>query len=271
MLSAATLIVAVVSMTFPLGNIFGGDASISAALTTAMALVVASLGVVLAVYMQSAEYRRRTEIVGGIQNLKIILGLMLGRWGTMAGRQKLDQSNLKFDVEKAKFLEILIGPTGSFLNLYRSKISKEAGNSPEVWRLMPIHIASIAEANSINECVEDIAELHSLIEGINAKKIREIAKLAVSETSFGEWKVDILVEAAKGHLSTKRNEDSKKMEQSMEPAEFERLCDELIAEMGKTEQGKKALAELNDSINEARNGDQDSIKYIVSLHKAIFR
>ena len=165
----------------------------------------------------------------------------------MTGSQKLAESTLSLKMEKEKVLEVLIGPAGRFLSLKTARKGDAAKEKVEPWRALPLHIAAIIDAVSIKDCIRDVAMLHTLIEELDSKSIRRIAKIVISEKSLEALKGDMLVKVTKSRL----------LEQFpvMSKAEIGRLCNELGTKMNETDQGRRALAELNDTFEKAMNGD----------------
>ncbi|NOX82092.1 MAG: hypothetical protein GXP06_03705 [Alphaproteobacteria bacterium] len=257
----------------PIGNLVTGSAENSNAVSASLALIIATIGFVIALYMQSAEYRRETEIVDGLQEARILLELMVSRASVAqtGGRKNL---NLRFENEKQQLIETLKGPAGRFLNYIRitKDVAASEKKTPEIWRLLYVHTGNLLNAEHLNECASDLVGLLALLKSISGEDIHKHANKIISVDSIDALnaKEDIVIRAFRETIEENR-EKIRTQDADIAPEELARLIDELRTTMGKSEQGRKALEELEDSFANATKGDVKAAAYVVSIHKMIMK
>ncbi len=257
----------------PVGNLVTGNAENSNAVSASLALIIATIGFVIALYMQSAEYRRETEIVDGLQEARILLELMVSRASVAqaGGRKNL---NLRFENEKQQLIETLKGSAGRFLNYIR--ITKDVAASekklPESWRLLYVHTGNILNAEHLNECAGDLVGLLALLKSISSDDVHKHANKVISLDSIDALnaKEDIVIRAFRETIEENRNK-AREQDADLAPEDLARMIDELRNQMEKSEQGRKALEELEDSFANATKGDVKAAAYVVSIHKMIMK
>jgi hypothetical protein len=257
----------------PVGNLVTGSAENSNAVSASLALIIATIGFVIALYMQSAEYRRETEIVDGLQEARILLELMVSRASVAqtGGRKNLD---LRFENEKQQLIETLKGPAGRFLNYIRitKDVAASEKKTPEIWRLLYVHTGNLLNAEHLNECASDLVGLLALLKSISGEDIHKHANKIISVDSIDALnaKEDIVIRAFRETIEENRNK-AREQDADLAPEELAQMIDELRNQMEKSEQGRKALGELEDSFVNATKGDVKAAAYIVSIHKMIMK
>jgi len=257
----------------PVGNLVTGSAENSNAVSASLALIIATIGFVIALYMQSAEYRRETEIVDGLQEARILLELMVSRASVAqtGGRKNL---NLRFENEKQQLIETLKGPAGRFLNYIRitKDVAASEKKTPEIWRLLYVHTGNLLNAEHLNECASDLVGLLALLKSISGEDIHKHANKIISVDSIDALnaKEDIVIRAFRETIEENR-EKARQQDADLAPEELARMIDELRNQMEKSEQGRKALEELEGSFANATKGDVKAAAYIVSIHKMIMK
>ncbi len=252
----------------PLGANLPGDGQNSSALTAAIALIVVVVGLILTVYMQSAEYRRQAEIVDGLQEIRVILTIMaarvsLARTGA-AGDRRISAE------ERAVLLNAVKGPAGRFLNFMRGVKDKEAGeaNRATKWRTLFLNFSTIAYANDIGLTGQNVIDLLEVIDDIGVKDIKKYASKVISADSIDKIRAfedDIIVRVLKSMYA-------EQAQRPIDPADLARLeamIAGLQAVLMQNEQGRAGWAELQRTLPQARAGDPEAFNYVAALYAAL--
>ncbi len=272
-LALTAVAVSFILLFFPVGNLVTGSAENSSAVSASLALIIATIGLVIALYMQSAEYRRETEIVDGLQEARILLELMVSRVAVAQGGGH-ENKNLRFENEKQQLIETLKGSAGRFLNYIRiTKDIAASGNKlPESWRLLYVHTGNILNAEQLNECATDLVGLLALLKSISGDDVHKHANKVISVHSIDALnaKEDIIIRAFREITEDKQNR-AQAQDADLDPKDLARIIDELRSKMNESEQGRRAIKELEDSIARATSGDAKAAAYIVSIHKTLIK
>ena len=238
-----------------------GNPNISSAITASFAILLAVAGLVSALYMQSARYRRETEIVDGLQSLRLILRIMLVR----ADRNE----SIEFDEEKKILLHTLQGPTGVFINYYASIKDQKAveEEKSEKWRTLYLCISNVMDGNDL---VKSIADLLDLIDHLSPKDVKKYSHAVTSTDSLNKVKKDdIIIRAIKDKIIKKEKEHLNNVNSDKDV--INKNIAYLQEKMSRDEQGKKALKELDPTFEKARKGDKEAIAYIQSIVKMLHK
>jgi len=123
LVAALSVILSIVLLFFPFGRNLPGSGENASAITSSIAIIVATLGLVIATYMQSAEYRRESEVVDGIQGLRLLLELMIAEISVIEYHKvkKDERPRRAFELEQESLLKTLQGSAGRFLFLLRRR------------------------------------------------------------------------------------------------------------------------------------------------------
>jgi hypothetical protein len=267
--AALSVVLGIALLIWPSAALFGGDSERSAAVTSALALIVATLGLVLALHMQSAEYRRETDLVDGLQELRVLLEIMTARCALdrMHGPGADDpdvRSYAGFLEEKQLLLELLHQMPGRFLIYFSAVKHAQAKKSDvaEKWRLLHLHIAFIRRAPNAAECAQHIVGLLKLIREIGAQDISDHAKGFVSASSIDElndYEGNIVIDAMVRQFDTApvigaEGADDVEADPFPDAAALENCIADLQALIGDDPDGAGALEELSVEFARAREG-----------------
>lgn len=266
--SAVTVCGGLILLLTPLGADLPGDGQNSSALTAAIALIVIVIGLILTVYMQSAEYRRQAEIVDGLQEIRIILTIM-------AARVSLTRVGSEGDVrisaeERELMLTAIKGPAGRFLNYLRGvrdKAAREA-NTPTKWRTLFLNFSSVLYAQDIGRVGQNVIDLLEIIDDVSVKDIKKYGSKVVAADSIDKirsFEDDIIVKVLKEDYAKRAQKPINETQLAM----LDQMVAGLEAELSKSQQGLAAWAELQDVIPKARAGEPDAFNYLLSLYQAI--
>ena len=187
-LACLALMTSLFMLFHPIGSNVPGDGGNASALTSALALIVATIGLVLALYMQSAEYRRESEVVDGLQELRMTLSFMLARVGLLRSQGRGATNPKSLQHEKEKLLESLQGPAGRFLQYVGNIRDQRASEDsvPESWRLFNYFVADIVISDDVLQCQNSIVGLYKLVREIRTQDIDKHSKGFISSSSIDE-------------------------------------------------------------------------------------
>ncbi|MFN7054088.1 hypothetical protein [Hyphomonas sp.] len=252
----------------PLGANLPGDGQNSSALTASVALIVVVVGLILTVYMQSAEYRRQAEIIDGLQEIRIILTIMAAR--VSLARTGGDADHSISAEERAVLLNAVKGPAGRFLNYMRGVKDKEAGeaNAPTRWRTIFLNFSMVVYATDIGRAGQNVIDLLQVVDDVTVKDIKKYASKVISADSIDKiraYEDDIIVRALKSMYA-------EQAQRAIDPADMARLegmIAGLQAVLMQDAQGRAGWAELQKTLPKARAGDPEAFNYIASLYGAL--
>lgn len=255
----------------PTGNGLAGSAENSSAISASLALIIATIGLVIALWMQTAEYRRETEIVDGLQEARALLDIMIARMGVAQGTGQSD-ANLSFATEKEHLILILKGPAGRLLNYIRivRHTSAQKNDAPEKWRTFYIHVSNVVNSDDLSECGGSLCALLDLLKSVTSADVRKYSNKVISVDSIDALNAgDDIVVSAYCKTQSENRERAAQARTSITADTLEKIIEELSAKLNESPQGVSALAELQESITDAREGSDEAIGYLVSLHSAL--
>ena len=260
-LAVATLLISTFILLSPIGAKLPGDGTNSAAISSSIAVIIATIGLVLALYMQSAEYRRKSEIVDGIQEIRMVLNVLAARYtvGIHNGASRMD-----YDEERQRLLSAFEGPAGRFLEYVRAvkdNNAKNSGQDGEKWRTIYVCLAGILNASDMRESGRDIVLLKDTLAEVTTRDIKKYSRKITSVAS-----IDLLHKSEDplfDHL--KRVLDAHSSD-PLEGAESKReeilLFGQQLIEQSDNEDQSKHWTEVH---SRAQNGDLDALKSIYSI------
>jgi hypothetical protein len=270
-ISGAALLLALLLLFHPLGKDLAGDGDASAAITSALGLIVATAGLVLALYMQSAEYRREAEVVDGLQRLRAILELMLARCVATLGTE--DRSGGVFQKERELLLEALSGPAGRFLTYLGAIRGEKAGKGQvEKWRTFHLYVANVMQASCERDCVVDLVELHDMVAAISSEDISLHSAGFISAASIDELNKHGVPPVAAQMINKVRRHQAEQAKVDPfggDDGALERTIAELSVLIARTDQGLAAWEDLGEPIRRAREGSAPDRTHVFELHKLL--
>jgi hypothetical protein len=170
----------------PSGGTLLGDGDNASAISSALALIVATIGLVLAIYMQSAEYRRATEVVDSIQSLRMILSLMIAKIALIQAKGDAGKTIVDIKNEKEQLLLAVCSNAGSFLRYIAAVRHREAEKRElsEEWRLLDIYMAAIFSNDSALDCKLEIIGLYRLLDSVTSDDLHRHSRGFISTESL---------------------------------------------------------------------------------------
>lgn len=265
--AALSLLCGLAILFSPYGNRLPGSGDNSAAITSAFALIVATLGLVLALYMQSAEYRRETEVVDGVQEIRLLLEVLIAQIAIAFAVQE-NLGSHSFEKQKELLLDATIRPAGRFLAYMSSTRSKETPEGEgQKWRLYHAHLARVFAAKSAVECIDDIVGLYRLLIEVTSADVRTLSKGFISVKSIDEMntnEMNILVKVMLDRHS--KNEEEK---ENRDPFETEGSLESAIAFLETNQEDGESLVTARGYYEAARAGDTRARLYIYAIHRSL--
>lgn len=266
--SVLTVLLGLFVLIDPVGNQFAGDGQNSNALTAAIALIIVTLGLVLSVYMQSAEYRRESEIVDGIQEIRIVLTLLASRFSLQ--RVGNSMGTTISSEEREVLISAITGPAGRFLNYLRGVRDREAtkNNTSTEWRTLFLHYSSIIYASDVEATGRHIVSLLKIIDSVTVRDIKKYASKVVSVNSIDQirsYDDDLIVKVLKNMFAEKE----KAPVTDAEFASLEGIISDLTAYLNTAPNGAGALKEIEPIMAKAREKDSEAFHYISQLHASL--
>lgn len=274
-LSALAVALGLALLFLPIGRSLLGDGQNSAAITTAIALIVGTIGLVLATYMQSAEYKRETELVDDIQSIRIILEIMIARTVALSASAPAPGSVYDYQLEKEALFKALTGPAGRLLVIQKALKTADANlaQRDEKWRTFYLSVSEIFNNSDLRHCASGAVELLRFVEELDSAAIRKLAPKTISTESIDELsnatQLDILLKAGIGSYGRKEQEkrplsasETQKLEQA-----YQALCgyESIKGNLG-------LMREIRESYISAKDGNIESYTLLMALHeKAIER
>ena len=266
--SVLTVLLGLFVLIDPVGNQFAGDGQNSNALTAAIALIIVTLGLVLSVYMQSAEYRRESEIVDGIQEIRIVLTLLASRFSL----QRVGNSvgTTISSEEREVLIGAITGPAGRFLNYLRGVKDREASKAdvPTKWRTFFLHYSSIIYGSDVESTGRHIVNLLEVIDSVTVKDIKKYASKVVSVNSIDQirsYDDDLIVKVVKNMFAEKEVAPVT----DAEFASLEGMISDLTTYLKAAPSGAGPLKEIEPTFAKAREKDAEAFRYIAQLHAAL--
>lgn len=267
-LSLTAMLIGVAILFFPFGKNLMGDGSNSSAITTAIALIVGTIGLVLATYMQSAEYQRETELVDDIQSIRIILEIMISRTAALSVSQPASPAAFDYQLEKEALFKALTGPAGRLLVIQKAIKTADANlaQKDEKWRTFYLSVSEIMNNSDLRYCASGAVSLLRFVEELDSETIRKLTSRTVSTQSVDELsqatELDILVKA--GISTYGAQEEEQRSLTDTEADELERVYLALnVHEDIKDNPGLKR--EIHESYLAARKGQIPAYRLLVAL------
>lgn len=273
LLAVLSFLAGIAVLVFEFGAKLPGSGDNSAAITSSFALIVATVGLVLALHMQSAEYRRETEVVDGLQEIRLLLELVIARAAVaQAGRGAVRNSGTStssvFQRDKELLLEAMVGPAGRFLIFHAAQKSLAAKEQPEEWRLLHYHLATVMLSENEAQAGQSAMDLFDMLKSVDHAAIRKGAKLIVHADTIDKLNKapdNVLIGAMRSSSHRARSEvvDPYAQDSALLESHIAAITQFLQGRVG----GKEALAELVESMAAARKGDRNARIYIAGLHE----
>lgn len=276
LLAVLSFLAGIAVLVFEFGANLPGSGDNSAAITSSFALIVATVGLVLALHMQSAEYRRETEVVDGLQEIRLLLELVIARAavaqaGRGVGRNSGMSNSSVFQRDKELLLEAMVGPAGRFLIFHAAQKSHAAKEQPEEWRLLHYHLATVMLSENEAQAGQSAMDLFDMLKSVDHAAIKEGAKLIVHADTIDKLNKapdNVLIGAMRSSSHRARSEvvDPYAKDSALLESHIAAITQFLQGRAG----GKEALAELVESMAAARKGDRNARIYIAGLHERFF-
>lgn len=244
---------------------------ISSAISTVFALVMGTIAIIIAAGIERTEYRARETLREDLARLSAALHSLLTKAGAiLAARGQNIPVAANFEAEKSVFNDIICSTTGYAFVCWigeKSEAASAAGKEGEAWRVFVLVLSELQLRSDedlpdyVYHNFQTIDELLGLIESLDEQSVRAISKYLddLSSTRYYKRSNDelVIVQALRGRT------------RSMPPAQLpsEDIIDQTLA--AAANEGSSFLAEVNDILERARTGDQESIRYFNSLSQTL--
>lgn len=275
LLAIGSMVLSIAVFVYPFATPIDLDtrAGISSAISTVFALVMGTIAIIIAAGIERTEYRAREALREDLARLSAALHSLLTKAGAiLAARGQGIAVQPHFEAEKKVFDEIMCSTTGYAFVCWmgeKSEAASTAGKDGEAWRIFTLALSELQlrSDDDLSDYVyhnfQTIDELLGLIESLDETSVRAISTYLddLSSTRYFKRSNDelVIVQALRG-----RNRSAPEAQLPSEDIIEQTLT-------AASDEGSAFLAEVNDVLERARTGDQESIRYFNSLSQTLLR